>query len=397
LFFMVQRMSSPKVPSSFLNRLKEVRIARGLSQGELAARAAVTRQAISSIEANRYLPTTVVALQLARVLNTSVEDLFSLQSPGEVIEARLIDVPGSASSAGSLPRVKVVKVNGQYYARPVAGLGEVLSYTVAADGFLESQEVRRRGRTDMPVVQVRLSRNRDSIEQEIAVAGCDPAIFLAGEHLRRRKDQTSVVGWTMGSTAALQALQRGEVHVAGIHLTDDSTGESNLPFLRRHLKVSAYEVITFATWEEGLVIRPGNPKQIRSVADLVRDDVRVINREAGAGARLLLDQRLHAAGFAGSQVNGYDRTAASHLHVARLVSEGQADVGVGIRSAAQSYGLEFIPLQSARYDLVVPKAYLSSHPSLSHLFDTLASRPFRSEIAAIGGYDTTDTGKLQAL
>jgi molybdate-binding protein/DNA-binding XRE family transcriptional regulator len=394
---MSQQSSAPRVLPSFLNRLKEVRTARGLSQGELAARADVTRQAISSIEANRYLPTTVVALQLARVLNTSVEDLFSLQSPGEVIEARLIDVPGSVSSAGSLPRVKVVKVNGQYYARPVAGLGEVLSYTVAADGFLESQEVRRRGRSDMPVVQVRLSRNRDSIEQEIAVAGCDPAIFLAGEHLRRRKDQTSVVGWTMGSTAALQALQRGEVHVAGIHLTDDSTGESNLPFLRRHLKVSAYEVITFATWEEGLVIRPGNPKQIRSVADLVRDDVRVINREEGAGARLLLDQRLRAAGFVGSQVKGYDRTAASHLHVARLVSEGQVDVGVGIRSAAQSYGLEFIPLQSARYDLVVPKAYLSSHPSLSHLFDTLASRPFRSEIAAIGGYDTTDTGKLQAL
>jgi molybdate-binding protein/DNA-binding XRE family transcriptional regulator len=394
---MSRQNSSPRVPSTFLNRLKEVRTARGLSQGELAARADVTRQAISSIEANRYLPTTVVALQLARVLNTSVEDLFSLQSAGEVIEARLIDVPGSATSAGPLPRVKVVKVNGRYCARPVAGLGEVLSYAVAADGFLELQEASRRGRSDAPVVQVRLSRDRDSIEQEIAVAGCDPAIFLAGEHLRRRKDTTSVVGWTMGSTAALQALQRGEVHVAGIHLTDDSTGESNLPFLRRHLKASAYEVITFATWEEGLLVRPDNPKQVRTIADLVRDDVTLINREEGAGARLLLDQRLRAGGFVGSQVKGYDRTAASHLHVARLVSEGQADVGMGIRSAAQSYGLEFIPLQSARYDLVVPKAYLSSHPSLNHLFDTLASRPFRSEIAAIGGYDTTDTGKLQAL
>jgi putative molybdopterin biosynthesis protein len=394
---MTQRNPSPAVPPTFLNRLKDVRVARGLSQGELAARADITRQAISSIEANRYLPTTAVALQLARVLNTSVEELFSLQSAGEVIEARLIDVPRPTSSVSSLPRVKVVKVNGRYYARPVAGLGEVLSYTVAADGFLESQEIARRGRVDAPVVQVRLSRDRQAIEQEIAVAGCDPAIFLAGEHLRRRKDQTSVVGWTMGSTAALQALQRGEVHVAGIHLTDASTGESNLPFLRRQLKASAYEVITFATWEEGLMVRPGNPKGLRSVVDLVREDVTLINREEGAGARLLLDQRLRAAGFVGSQVNGYDRTAASHLHVARLVSEGQADAGVGIRSAAQSYGLDFIPLQSARYDLVVPKAYLSSHPSLNHLFDTLASRPFRSEIAAIGGYDTTDTGKVQAL
>jgi len=96
-------------------------------------------------------------------------------------------------------------------------------------------------------------------------------------------------------------------------------------------------------------------------------------------------------------VKGYERTAASHLHVAHLVSEGQADAGVGIRSASQSYGLEFIPLQSARYDLVVPKAYLASHPSLSYFFDTLVSRPFRNEIASIGGYDTTDTGKHQVL
>lgn len=364
---------------------------------ELAARADVTRQAISSIEANRYLPTTVVALQLARVLNTSVEDLFSLQSTGELIEARLIDVSGSTTSAGPLSRVKVVKVNGRYCARPVAGLGEVLNYTVAADGFLELREATRRGRPDASVVRVRLSRDRQAIEQEIAVAGCDPAIFLAGEHLRRRKDSSSVVGWTMGSTAALQALLRGEVHVAGIHLTDDSTGESNLPFLRRHLKASAYEVVTFATWEEGFLVRSDNPKQVRTIADLVRDDVTVINREEGAGARLLLDQRLRAAGFVGSQVKGYDRTAVSHLHVARLVSEGQADVGMGIRSAAQSYGLDFIPLQSARYDLVVPKAYLSSHPSLCHLFDTLASRPFRSEIEALGGYDTRQTGMVHQL
>lgn len=394
---MDQRTSFPTVPAAFLNRLKEVRIAKGLSQGELAARADITRQAISSIEANRYLPTTVVALQLARVLNTSVEELFSLQSAGEVIEARLIDMPRPASSASPLPRMKIVKVNGRYFARPVTALGDVLNYAVAADGYLEPPEAARRGRPDGAVVQVRLSRDRQAIEQEIAVAGCDPAIFLAGEHMRRRKDTTSVVGWTMGSTAALQALQHGEVHVAGIHLTDASTGESNLPFLRRQLKAGAYEVITFATWEEGLVVRSGNPKQIRSIADLAREDVTLINREEGAGARLLLDQRLRAAGLAGSQVKGYDRTVASHLHVARSIAEGQADAGLGIRSAAQSYGLDFIPLQSARYDLVVPKAYLASHPSLNAFFETLVSRPFRHEIAAIGGYDTTDMGKQQVL
>ena len=394
---MSNRKQSPQFPSAFINRLKEVRVAEGLSQGELAVRADITRQTISSIEANRYLPTTVVALQLARVLHTSVEDLFSLQSAGEVIEARLIDVPRPASSAGPLPRVKVVKVNGRYCARPVAGLGEVLSYTVAADGFLESQETSRRGRSDAPIVQVRLSRDRQAIEQEIAVAGCDPAIFLAGEHLRRRKDQTSVVGWTMGSTAALQALQRGEVHVAGLHLFDPATGESNLPFLRRMLKGSHYEVVTFATWEEGFLVRPGNPKSIRSAADLAESSVMLVNREEGAGARLLLDQRLRAATVDSARIRGYDTIVSSHVDVARAIAGRQADVGIGIRSAAQLFGLDFVPIQTARYDLVVPKSYLKSHPTLVHLFDTLVSRPFRNEIDALGGYDTRETGTSHAL
>lgn len=235
------------------------------------------------------------------------------------------------------------------------------------------------------------------IEQAISVAGCDPAIFLAGEHMRRRKDQTSLVGWTMGSMAALRALQQGEVHVAGLHLFDPATGESNLPFLRRALKGSNYEVVTFATWEEGLLVRTGNPKSIREIGDIVDSQVTLVNREEGAGARLLLDQRLRAAGINQDQVKGYGTIVASHFEVARAIASRQADVGVGIRSAAQLFELDFVPLQAARYDLVVPKAYLKSHPTLAHLFETLVSRPFRNEIEALGGYDTSDTGKHHAL
>ena len=378
------------------NRLKDVRQAKGLSQGELAIRADITRQAVSSIESNRYLPTTAVALQLARVLETSVEDLFRFKEQGEVIEARLIDAPTGAWVGDHPIRVKVVNVRGRYAARPVTALGEVLSYTVSADGFLEATQPAREGKGDS-LVRVRLSRDLRTIEQEIAVAGCDPAIFLAGEHLRRRKDQTSVVGWTMGSTAALQALQRGEVHVAGLHLVDSSTGESNLPFLRRQLKANAYDVITFATWEEGLLVRAGNPKSIRAVSDVADPNVTLVNREEGAGARLLLDQRLRAAGINSDQVKGYGTIVASHFEVARAIAGRQADVGVGIRPAAQLFGLDFVPLQSARYDLVVPKAYLKSHPTLANLFDAIVSRPFRTEIEALGGYDTRETGTVHDL
>jgi molybdate-binding protein len=201
----------------------------------------------------------------------------------------------------------------------------------------------------------------------------------------------------MGSMAALQALQREEVHVAGLHLFDPVTGESNLPFIRRSLKGPGYEVVTFATWEEGFIVRRGNPKSIRTPADLADPSVTLVNREEGSGARLLLDQRLRASGVNPTTLPGYDRIAGSHLEVARVVAGSQADVGIGVRSVAQLLGLDFIPLQASRYDLVVRKAYLKSHPTLSRLFETLASHSFRKEIEALGGYDTRDTGKVQSL
>jgi putative molybdopterin biosynthesis protein len=197
--------------------------------------------------------------------------------------------------------------------------------------------------------------------------------------------------------AALRALQQGEVHVAGLHLFDPATGESNLPFLRRALKSSNYEIVTFATWEEGLLVRAGNPKSLRAVSDIADPNITLVNREEGAGARLLLDQRLRVTGINSDQVKGYGTIVSSHFEIARAIANGQADVGIGIRSAAQLFGLDFIPLQVARYDLVVPKPYLKSHPTLTHLFETLVSRPFRNEIEALGGYDTSETGKLQAL
>jgi molybdate-binding protein len=125
--------------------------------------------------------------------------------------------------------------------------------------------------------------------------------------------------------------------------------------------------------------------------------VTLINREEGSGARLLLDQRLRAAGIISSQIQGYDTIAASHFDVARAVAGRHADVGIGIRSAAQLFALDFVPLQTARYDLVVPTPYLTSHPTLAHLFDTLVSRSFRDEVEALGGYDTRDTGTLHSL
>ena len=377
----------------FQNHLKDLRVAQGLSQGELAGQSGITRQAVSAIESHLYLPTTAVALRLAASLGCRVEDLFRLAEAHDVIDGKLIGHFPQRDEKISTVRVKVARVGTRMVVRPVTELGAVLSYSVAADGYATDVH----GQASGAMVRVNLSRDRQAIEQAISVAGCDPAIFLAGEHMRRHKDQTSVVGWTMGSMAALRALQQGEVHVAGLHLVDQTTGESNLPFLRRSLKGSNYEVVTFATWEEGLLVRAGNPKSIRAVSDVADPYVTLVNREEGAGARLLLDQRLRAAGINSDQVKGYGTIVASHFEVARAIASRQADVGIGIRSAAQLFELDFVPLQAARYDLVVPKAYLKSHPTLANLFDTIVSRPFRNEIEALGGYDTSEAGKLHAL
>ncbi len=390
---MSTRKQQTQDSAQFTNHLRSVRTKLGLSQGELAARAGVTRQAVSAIESNLYLPTTAVALRLASVLSCRVEDLFSLVPTEDIVEGILIgSLPQAVTNTHPI-RVKVSSVGKRTIIRPVTDLGEQFSFAIPADGYVTEVNRKLSGST----VRVKLSRDREAIEQEISVAGCDPAIFLVGEHLRRHKDRTTVVGWTMGSMAALQSLQRGEVHVAGMHLFDPVTGESNLPFLRRSLKGSGYEVVTFATWEEGFLVRAGNPLSIRSAADLAEPMVTLMNREEGSGARLLLDQKLRTARIQPTQIRGYDRIASTHFEVARAVAERYAEVGIGIRSAAQHFGLDFVPLQVARYDLVVPTPYLKSHPTLTHLFETLVSRPFRDEIEALGGYDTRETGKLHAL
>jgi len=379
------------------NRLKSLRTAKGLSQGALATMAGITRQAIYAIEANQYLPTTAVALRLAGALDCRVEDLFSLVSAGEIIEGELVGPWPGFGEQGPI-RVKVARVGSRVVVKPMATLGDVLNFAVAADGLLTNagRSVRRTAQ-QRELVRVRLLRDRRAVEEEIVVAGCDPAIYLAGEYLRRRQDRALVTGWTMGSAAAVEALKRGEVHMAGLHVVDARTGESNLPYLRRHLKGGRFTVVTFATWEQGLMVARGNPKGIREVADLARKDIMVANREAGAGARLLLDQRLAAAGLKPSLIKGYERIAASHLEVARLVAEGQADAGMGVRSAARLVGLDFLPLQVERYDLVLPSEYLGVHRSLTAFLDTIVSRPFRTEIEALGGYDTRETGTVRNL
>jgi len=373
------------------SRVRAARIERGLSQAELAEAAGLTRQAVYSIESNHYLPNVSTALRLARSLDRRVEDLFGLEPAGTLLDGELL---GQKRGLPLTTRAKVWAVGERTLVLPVASLGAGLTYSTPADGLIIGPPGPRGSSDGTRRMRVQLLQDARVVRQQVVVAGCDPAIQLVAERLRQHREPASVLGWPMGSTAAVEALKRGEVHVAGLHVMDPRSGEANLPFVRRHLGDRAVALVTFASWEAGLLVKGGNPKAIRGPADLVRKDVRLVNREEGSGARLLLDQRLKAEGVKATSVRGYGDVVSSHLDVGRRVAEGAADVGVGVEAIARLLGLGFIPLQTERYDLVIPSAFLTGHPGVGRLLEALVSREVRAEIEALGGYSTRDTGKV---
>ena len=358
----------------------------GLSQKQLAELAGVTRQFICAVEAGQYAPATSVALRLAAVLNCRVEDLFRLKVSNEVREGELV---GSFSAVAAGTRVKIACVGEHVIVRPLLASGLHSNLSQSADGLII-------GRGSPGSVKVQLLKDWQSVRRQVVVAGCDPAIALAAEYLYR-SGQGGLFAFVLGSGAAIDALNRGEIHIAGIHLVDEASGECNLPYLRRNLPGPEHLIVTFAEWEEGLLVRAPNAKNIRSISDLARVNVRLINREPGSGARHLLDRQLAVHGILPGHVRGYDQVVRSHLELAWTIRAGLVDVGIGVQTAALAFGLEFIPLQRERYDLVIPALHYESHPGVKTLLDVLFSRPFRTEIEALGGYDTHTSGKVWNL
>ena len=371
-------------PTETENRVREKRQTLHLSQKQLADLAGITRQAICAVEANQYSPSTSVALKLAQVLRCRVEDLFCLKGNGEVIEGELI---GPLPKADHKVRAQVTQVDARILVRPLAGLGELSSLSTTADGLILGPG------SDANLVKVQLFENRQALSRNIVIAGCDPAMFLASEHFKQRT-KDNLVPCLMGSSIALNALKRGEIHVAGIHLADENSGSLNLRDLKQNVGDMDCMIVTFAHWEEGFLVRQGNPKRIRYTADVAKPTVRIVNREKGSGARRLLDKQLKKIRIDPERVKGYNDEVLSHLEVATRVKAGLADTGIGVRAAASICGLDFLPLQRERYDLVIPRVYYETLSGLQILLDIMVSKPFRDELEALGGYDTRDSGKI---
>ncbi len=369
--------------SPLKTNLKSARLTAGLSQTDLARRAGVSRQAYLAIETGRSVPSTEISLRLARALGSTVESLFSLPfEEGVTVKAELIPTPHPSPASS---RVQLFSVAGRLIARPLSGRSST-SYTMTpADGITIASE-------SPDSVSVRLLAPLDQANT-LVLAGGDPAIPFLSRDMSLRNFRMVRLG--EDSEIALAYLSAGTAHVAGCHLFDEATGQYNVSWVRR-LAPFPCSVITFAVREQGLIVAPGNPMNIASIDDLSRPDLFFINREEGSGSRALLDRLVTRAGLNPDSINGYQRTAQGHLAVADTIALGLADAGIGVRSAAEARGLDFVSLGQERYDFVIPNHFLDL-PMVQAFIETLKQPWPRRQVEALGGYDVSPMGEPVAV
>jgi putative molybdopterin biosynthesis protein len=290
-------------------------------------------------------------------------------------------------------RVTVGQVGGRTIAAPLARGAGVLMSLVRADGIVRIPRFSE-GVDAGEEVTVHLTRPSEAIPRTIlAIGSHDMTLDLLAQFLAERAPGLRLASANVGSLAGLVALRRGEAHLAGSHLLDPATGEYNEAYVAQYLPETPVVLVTLVHREQGLMVPPGNPKQIGSIDDLARADVRFVNRQRGAGTRLLLDYELERRGIAPECVEGYHREMVTHLAVAAAVASGAADCGLGVRAAAMALGLDFVPVGTERYDLVIPREYYESD-LLAPLLALLGDETFRAAVAALPGYDVSEMGKV---
>lgn len=356
--------------------LKAARRAKGLSQSELAELVGVKRQAIYDMETGRYVPNTQVALLLAKVLGCGVEDLFSIDLSSD----RRAVTFAEDVEAGN-PRVFLVKVRDRLIAYPLDDKWMSGEGFLAADGLLEEGSS-----------CVRLLHSEGALDKKALLLGCDPAFAILSSHVSRASSGERLQSRFSQSHGALKALSSGYAHLAGTHLHNMPERESNVDLARATLGEMKAKVIAFSSFEEGLMVKQGNPHGIRTIADLA-GGVRFVNRERGAALRVLLDDHLNRLGAGPEAIDGYDRLVHSHNEGAKMVSFGLADAALGLRAVATAHGLGFVSIEVVRCDLVIPED-LMAHPAIKLTLELLQTRGLREELGSLPGYDASRTGSV---
>jgi putative molybdopterin biosynthesis protein len=307
------------------------------------------------------------------------------------MKAKLTRKVTSPAGDDDYMRLTVGRVGARVLAAPLSRGAGVITSMVRADGVT----VIPRGTQGMPAgseVTVNLYRHPDEIEKTIFVIGShDITIDILAQYLAVKNRRLTSAN--VGSMGGLVALSRGECHLAGSHLLDPESGEYNTSYVRKILPDRPIKIIVLVGRTQGLMTANGNPKQISSLKDLTRDDISYLNRQSGAGTRVLLDYHLGLLGISSDSIKGYHDEEYTHLAVAAAIASGRADCGLGIEAAAQALGLNFVPLYQERYDLVIPQTYYESK-LLEPLFDTLSNRDFQNTVANLPGYNIDQMGTV---
>lgn len=371
--------ADPAKPSPAENKISSRRLALRLQQSELAARCGVSRQFLSLLESGRAQPNVQLALRLAAELGVSVEELFghAARAPADAgvpVDLAQTDLPDGA-------RLGVARVGERWVAHATDSVWSLGGGFAAADGVLARRAGVPHAVTPHPASQ---------LEHNLVIAGCDPALALLPG-----PDDSSVPGrfiWiNRGSTAALDLLAAGRVHVAGLHFGGASP-EENLKQLAARDPHGAWTLIRFTRWENGWMLRPGARDAFDSPAALADGRLRLANRERGAGSRSWIDRALKRARVPVSRVSGYDRELPNHWECARALVEQRADVAVGPRAIATAFGLEFVPAEEVSFDLVVPRLLLD-RPRVQLLLNHLRTQGFQRDLAMLPGYSAAEAGR----
>jgi putative molybdopterin biosynthesis protein len=310
------------------------------------------------------------------------------------VEAILSRPLSSKMGVEDFVRVKLGRVGDNLMATPSGrGAGQVMSL-VQADGIL-TVPAGSEGIGAAETVRVELLRPLSEVENTLVFIGShDNILDVLANMLHRLRPVIRLSSAHVGSMGGIMAIRRGEAHIAGTHLLDEQSGDYNVPYIKQYLDAMPLQLINLAYREQGLLVLKDNPKNIRGFADLTRDDISFINRQRGAGTRILTDLNLKKLGINAAEITGYDREEYTHMNIASAVASQSADTGLAIRAAAIALGLDFIPVAKERYDIIVPTNLLDDSRVAALLETIRHNAEFKQTVQNLGGYDLQSCGSV---
>ena len=289
-------------------------------------------------------------------------------------------------------RVKLGKVGERLFATPLSRGSGVITSLTRADGIIRIPAFSE-GLDEDKDAEVDLLKPLEEITNTVVMVGShDLTLDILGNLLTRFFPPIYFSSHPVGSLGGILAIKDGICHIAGSHLLDPDTGDYNFPYIRQYLKDIDVKVIHLVNREQGLIVRKENPKKIKGLEDLLREDVSFINRQKGSGTRILLDHLLKTHSLESRRIRGYEKEEYTHMTVATTVASGVADAGMGILPAAKAMGLDFIPVTKERYDLIIPSVYFYDE-KIQKVMETIRSKEFKEAVLRMGGYDVSRTGE----